>query len=119
MFKRVAVYSVCTVALSAALLNAQDVFVLPGAGTQNGLAQAFVTNPLTSFRTFNTTTGSFAVLPNADASKYFFVGTGPSNNIVALDGSLLTSTSIASLPATASQALVTPDGKLDRKSTRL
>src|SRR5579862_7229099 len=112
MFNRIAVFYACGVVVSAALLEAQSVFVLPGAGNQSSVAQAFVTNPLTTFRAFNTALGSFAVLPNQDASKFFFVGNSTANSIIAMDGMLLRSTIVASLPASASQAILTPDGKV-------
>lgn len=112
MFKGIAVLYACGVVVSAAGLNAQDVFVLPGAGSQNNFAQAFVTNPLGNFRTFNTAPGSFTVLPTRDASKFFFVGTSTANSIIAMDGMLLQSAVVASLSPSASQAIITPDGNL-------
>jgi uncharacterized protein (TIGR03437 family) len=94
------------------LLHAQDLFVLPGAGATNGAVQAFVTNPLTTYREFNAGVGAFALLPNLNASKYFVVASATTNSIVETDGTFLPSTVVANLGTPATQALITPDGKL-------
>ncbi len=110
--KRISALCAFGVALSATWLQAQDLFVLPGAGASNGVVQAFVTNPLTTFRTFSAPVGSFALLPNLDATKFFIVGTSTTNSIFSMDGTFLTAAVVANLPSPANQALITPDGKL-------
>jgi uncharacterized protein (TIGR03437 family) len=112
MLKRVFALCAFGLALPAALLHAQDLFVLPGSGGTNGLAQAFVTNPLTNFGTFSAAVGSFALLPNLAASEYFVVGNLTLNSIYTIQATSLTPTLVASLPAPASQAIITPNGKL-------
>jgi uncharacterized protein (TIGR03437 family) len=112
MLKRVSALCAFGVALSAVLLQAQDLFVLPGAGAASGTVQAFTANPLNTFRTFDAGTGSFALLPNLDASKFFVVATSSSNSIIGMDRTLLTPTLVANLPLPANQAFVTPDGRL-------
>ena len=112
MLKRVFALSALSIALPSMSLRAQDLFVLPGAGSANGAVQAFVTNPLTTFRTFNAGLGSFALLPNLDASKYFVVASSTANSILETDGTFLSSSLVANLGTSASQAALTPDGKL-------
>src|SRR3984957_8313870 len=111
MFKRVVALCAFGLALPAALLDAQDLFVLPGSGGTNGLAQAFVTNPLTNFGTFSAAVGSFALLPNLAASEYFVVGNLTLNSIYTIQATSLTPSLVASLPAPATQAIITPNGK--------
>ncbi|MGA2877337.1 MAG: Ig-like domain-containing protein [Bryobacteraceae bacterium] len=108
------VFALCAfgVALSCVSLHAQDLFVLPGAAATNGEVQAFVTTPLTTFRTFDAGVGAFAVLPNLNASKYFIVGSSTTNSIIATDSTFIPATVVANLGTPASQALITPDGKL-------
>jgi hypothetical protein len=112
MLNRVIALCVLSVGFPSALLRAQDLFVLPGTGAAGSEVQAFVTNPLTTFRTFSAGAGSFALVPNPAASKYFVIASSSTNSVVAMDGALLTPTLVANLPMAASQALVTPDGKL-------
>ena len=112
MLKRVSALCAFGLALSAVSLQAQDLFVLPGTGATNGEVQAFVTNPLTTFRTFDAGAGSFALLPNLDASKFFVVASSTTNSILATDRTFLAPALVANLPTPATQALITPDGKL-------
>jgi uncharacterized protein (TIGR03437 family) len=112
MLKRVSALCAFGLALSALSLQAQDLFVLPGAGAASGEVQAFVTNPLTTFRTFNAGAGSFALLPNLDASKFFIIATSNMNSVLASDGTFLDPALVANLSTPATQAIVTPDGKL-------
>jgi uncharacterized protein (TIGR03437 family) len=112
MLIRVSALCAFGIALSATLLQAQDVFVLPGAGANNGVVQAFVTNPLTNYRTFDAGVGSFALLPNLDASKFFVVASSTAGSIFAVNGTFLAPTLVANLSTTPDQAIVTPDGKL-------
>jgi uncharacterized protein (TIGR03437 family) len=117
MLKRVFALCAVGIALSAVSLQAQDLFVLPGAGAASSEVQAFVTNPLTTFRTFNPGTsaanpgtGAFAVLPNLDASKFFVVASATTDSVYAMDGALLTATPVANLSAPPTQVVITPDG---------
>ncbi len=112
MLIRVSALCAFGLALSAASLQAQDLFVLPGAGANNGVVEAFVTNPLTTYRTFSAGTGSFALLPNLDASKFFAVASSTTNSVMAVNGTFLAPTLVANLSTTPNQAIVTPDGKL-------
>ena len=67
MLKRVSALCAFGLALPAALLQAQDLFVLPGVGATNGVVQAFVTNPLTTFSTFSAGVG--CVCPAAQSGR--------------------------------------------------
>jgi large repetitive protein len=112
MLIRVSALCAFGLALSTASLQAQDLFVLPGAGANNGVLEAFVTNPLTTYRTLDAGVGSFALLPNLDASKFFVVASSTTNSIFTVNGTFLAPTLVASLSTAPSQAIVTPDGTL-------
>jgi uncharacterized protein (TIGR03437 family) len=109
--KRISALCAFGLAQSAMMLQAQDLFVLPGAGATSGAVQAFVTSPLTTFRSFNGGVGSFALLPNSDASKFFIVSSSTTNTILSTDATFISPTLVANL-SSPTQALVTPDGKL-------
>jgi adhesin/invasin len=114
MLKRVSALCAIGVAVSAALLPAQDLFVLPGEGASNGVVEAFVTNPLTNYRTFTAGVGSFALLPTLSAEEFFIVGSSTESSIFSTGVTLLPPSlqAIANLPSPASQAIITPDGSL-------
>ncbi len=112
MFNRVLALCAFGFALPAASLEAQDLFVLPGAGSTSGELQAFVTNPLTTYRTFAAGAGSFAFLPNLNASKYFVVASSIANTILATDGTFLAPALVANLATLPTQAVITQDGKV-------
>jgi uncharacterized protein (TIGR03437 family) len=99
-------------ASSAVSLRAQDLFVLPGAGATNGTSQAYVTNPLSDFRTFTTGVGTFELLPNVNASTFFAVASSTTNTIMATDDTFLSPVLVASLPNPAKQAIITPNGSV-------
>jgi uncharacterized protein (TIGR03437 family) len=114
LMKRTLTLCALVFALSAASLEAQDedLFVLPGSGSPSGEVQALVTSPLNIYRSFLAGVGSFAVLPNSNASEFFVVANSSSGSITALDATLLTPTVVANLPVPATQAFITPDGRL-------
>lgn len=120
MLKRVSVLCAFGVAWSAALLQAQapDLFVLPGPDAANGVAEAFVANPITTsnplsnYRTFTGGVGAFALLPNSSASSFYIVASSTTNSILSSDATFLAPTLVANLPTPASQAIITPNGQL-------
>jgi uncharacterized protein (TIGR03437 family) len=112
MLQRVSSLCAIGVVLSTALLQAQDLFVLPGSQSTSGLVEAFLTNPLNIYRTFNAGLGSFAVLPNLDASKFFIVSSSTTNSILAVGPTLLSPALVANLASSASQAIITPNESL-------
>lgn len=112
MLKRVFALLALGIAMPAACLQAQDLFVLPGAGADNGVVQAFVTNPLTTYRTFTAGIGSFTLLPNLAASEFFVVANSTTDSIYAFQATSLAPTLVANLSTAPNQAIITPDGKL-------
>lgn len=112
MLKRVSALCALGIAIFTAPLEAQDLFVLPGAQSSSSEGQAFVTNPLTTYRTFNTGQGAFAILPNLSASKFFIVAGSSQSSVISTDTSLLTDALVADLPTPATQAVVTPNGQV-------
>lgn len=112
MLKRVSALCALGLTITTALVEAQSVFVLPGAQSSGTEAQAFVTNPLTNYRVFGTGEGAFAILSNPAASKFFIVGNSTQNSIISTDTSLLTNTLVANLRAAATQAIVTQNGQV-------
>lgn len=109
MLKRVSALCALGITICIASLEAQNLFVLPGPQSPSAEGQAFVTNPLTTYRVFSAGQGAFTVLPNLAASKFFVVGSSSQNSVVSMDTSLLTNTLVADLPGTPTQAITTPD----------
>jgi uncharacterized protein (TIGR03437 family) len=112
MLKRVIALCALSITLPTVFIQAQDLFVLPGTGSASGVVQALVTNPLATYRTFNAGAGSFALLPNLNASKFFVVASATTNSIFAMDATLISPTLVANLSTSATQAIITPDGRL-------
>ncbi len=112
MFKRISALCALVLALPATLLQAQDLFVLPGAGANNGEVQAFVTNPLTTFSTFDAGVGAFALLPNLNATEFYVVSSSTANSVYAIQATSLAPALVANLSTPPTQAITTPDGKL-------
>jgi uncharacterized protein (TIGR03437 family) len=112
MLKRVSALCALGIAISTASLQAQDLFVLPGAQSASSEGQAFVTNPLTTYRTFSAGEGAFTILPNLAASTFFVVASSTQDSVVSTNTSLLSDTLVANLPAAATQAVMTPNGQV-------
>lgn len=121
MFKRVLALCTLGVALSAVLLQAQpDLFVLPGYGSPSTVSQAFNValatensqSPVTTFRTFTAGAGTFAIIPNLNASNIFVVASSPTNSITSTNETLLPSALVANLSPVPTQAVMTPDGQV-------
>lgn len=112
MLKRVSALCTLGIAMWAVSLQAQDLFVLPGALSLSTEGQAFITNPLSADRTFTAGQGAFSILANSTATTFFVVASSSENSIIATDTNLVNDTLIANLPLPATQALVTPDGRL-------
>ena len=94
----------------ATFVWAQDLFILPGAGAYNGTVQAFVTNPLSTFRSFNAGDGAFTVLPAFGG--FYIVADSTTDTIATADATLLDTAVVADLPIAATQAVLSPDGSL-------
>jgi uncharacterized protein (TIGR03437 family) len=98
--------------LGALLLQAQDVFVLPGAGSDSGAVAVFTANPLSKITTFDSGNGSFLAIPTLDGSKFFVIADSTAQSITVTDSTFLHPTVVANLSAAARKAVMTPDGKL-------
>jgi uncharacterized protein (TIGR03437 family) len=113
MFKRLSALCAFSLVLGAAALQAQeDLFVLPGAASGSGDVEAFLTNPLSNYRTIVTSLGSFAIIGSPNGSTFYLIASSTTGTIIATDSTLLTPTVVASLPNPASQGIITPDGKV-------
>jgi len=112
MLKRVSALCALGVALGAMLLQAQDVFVLPGAGSNSGAAAAFNASPLGELTTFNSGSGSFLVLPTLDATTFYVIADSTTQTVTSTPATFQQSpTVVANLPSPATAAVITPDGR--------
>lgn len=112
MLQRVFALCALGIAMSAASMQAQNLFVLPGPQSTSTEGQAFVTNPLTTYRTFTVGQGAFAILPNLTDTTFFVVANSTANSVIATNAGLLNNTVLANLPVPPTQAIETPDGNL-------
>jgi uncharacterized protein (TIGR03437 family) len=112
MLERVSGLSALCLALGAMSVQAQDVFVLPGAAAGNGVVAVFASSPLSQINAFNAGIGSFLALPSLDATKFYIIADSTSQTIVSTDTSFLHPVTVASLSSSATAAIMTPDGRL-------
>src|SRR5579862_5534861 len=112
MFKRISGLCALGVACGALVLQAQDVFVLPGAGSGDAAVASFAANPLSEISTFNAGIGSFLVLATPNAAKFYLIADSFNQTITSTDSSFLHPASVASLSTQATAAAITPDGSL-------
>ncbi len=112
MLARVSGLCALCFALGAMVVQAQDVFVLPGVGTSTGAVAVFASSPLSEINTFNAGEGSFLVLPNLAATTYYVIANSTTQTITSTDATFLNPVGVASLPNPATAAVLTPDGKL-------
>lgn len=111
MLERVSGLCALCLALGAMTLQAQDVFVLPGAGAATGVVAAFATSPLSEISTFNAGNGSFLVLPSLDAKKFYVIADSSTQTVTSTDATFLHPAVVASLSSPATAAVLTPDGR--------
>jgi adhesin/invasin len=113
MLKRVSALCALGFALGAVLLQAQDdVFVLPGAGSNVGLVEAFNASPLSQITTFTGGNGSFLVLPTLNAATYYVIADSTAQTITSTSSLFTAPVTVADLPVAPSAAVITPDGKV-------
>lgn len=113
MLARVRVFCALSFGLSGlSLLQAQNLFVLPGPAATNGYVQALTTNPLSNYRVFQAGTGTFALLPNSNATEFYTVASSTTNSVLAFGDTLLNPSVLANLPTSATQAVMTPDARI-------
>jgi uncharacterized protein (TIGR03437 family) len=112
MLKRVSALCALGLVLGSLSLQAQDVFVLPGAGSASGLVSAYTANPLSQITTFNSGNGSFLVLPTVDATKFYIIADSSTQTVTSNDVTFLNPVVVANLAVPATAAVMTPDGRL-------
>jgi uncharacterized protein (TIGR03437 family) len=112
MLKRVSALCALGVAVGSMLLQAQDVFVLPGAGSGSGTVAAFNVNPLAELTSFYSGNGSFLVLPTVDATTFYFIADSTTETVASTTSTFAQAPSVvANLPVPATAAVITPDGR--------
>lgn len=112
MLARLTALCALVVAFSAGPLVAQNLFILPGPNATNGNVQALTANPLSQYRVFAAGTGTFALLPNLTASEFYTVAHSTADSVLEFNSTLLDPSVLADLSTSATQAVMTPDGKL-------
>jgi uncharacterized protein (TIGR03437 family) len=96
--------------LSAAILDAQDVFVLPALNSSSNVS-VFATNPFVSAGSFAGTSVAYQVLSTGDGLKFYVLSNSSVNTILAVDSSFSTVRTIAALPGGVTSAIISPDGR--------
>ena len=94
-------------AVAACVLEAQDVFALPGSASAALVAQVYSANPLSPI-TGVTTTGPGAFLALAAAGKFYIIQA--STSVAVTDSVFATVKSIGTFSQDPTGAVVTPDG---------
>src|ERR1700733_8355592 len=103
MLARVSGLCALGLALGGIAIQAQDVFVLPGAGASGGEVVTFSSSPRSQIEAFPSGDGSFVVLPNLTATNYFVVASSSTQTVTSTDSTFLNPLLVATLssPATA------------------
>lgn len=112
MLQRVVGLCAVGLGLGAMLLQAQYLFVLPGAGSASGTVAAFSSSPLSEINSFTAGNGSFLALPNQDATQFYIVAGSTYQTLTTTYTSFSSPTILASLTSPATNAVMTPDGRL-------
>src|ERR1700730_10268449 len=112
MLQRVAGLCALSLALGAAALQSQELFLLPGAGSNNAAVAAFATSPLSQITNFNSGASSFLALANPSATKFYIIADSSTQTITSIDTTFSNPTAVASLSSPATAAGLTPDGSL-------
>jgi uncharacterized protein (TIGR03437 family) len=112
MLTRVSALCALGLALGAVLLQAQDIFVLPGAGSSSGLVAAFTANPIDEITTLEAGDGSFLVLPTLNLTTFYVIADSTANAITSTNAQFSATVTVANLSVAPSAAVMTPDGNL-------
>ncbi|MGA2211690.1 MAG: hypothetical protein ABSH31_00330 [Bryobacteraceae bacterium] len=112
MLTRVLVLCAFGFAAGATSAQAQDVFVLPGAGSSSELVSPFTASPLSVISTFNSGMGAFLTLTTPDGTKFYTIADSTGQTITSTDANFLNPVNVANLPAPATAAVITPDGSV-------
>ncbi|HYL76942.1 MAG TPA: hypothetical protein VEU96_22185 [Bryobacteraceae bacterium] len=97
--------------LSAAMLDAQNLFVLPAANSGSATVNVFGTNPFAVAGSFAANPSATQVLSTADGLKLYIISNSSANTVMTVDSSFSTVRNIANLPQGATAAIISPDGK--------
>lgn len=97
--------------MGAAILDAQNVFVLPAANSGVSNVNVFGANPFINVGSFNANAGATQILSTADGLKFYIISSFSANTVLAVDSNFSTVRNIASLGQGATAAIISPDGK--------
>lgn len=111
MFKRVLAPCLVCLCMVAAVLQAQDVFVLPGTNSNSQNVFVFTTNPFVSITSFSAGAGAFQVFEKPDGTKLYAVSNSGSATVTSVDNSFAAPHSLGNLGQQATAAVLTPDGR--------
>jgi uncharacterized protein (TIGR03437 family) len=115
MLKRVLLPCLACLVFAAAVLQAQTaqpvLFVLPGGNSNAVNVTALATTPLSQITAFQAGAGSFLLFAKPDNSRFYLVGTSPSQTVTSVDNTFQSPRNILSLTPAAMAAAMTPDGK--------
>ncbi|HTW64675.1 MAG TPA: Ig-like domain-containing protein [Bryobacteraceae bacterium] len=104
--------SVVCLAVAACALQAQRLFVAPGANQGGNNIQVLAVSPLSSITGFQAGDGTFLILGLPDGSKYYAISTASSQSVTKIDSSFEVPEDIAAFPQPPTDAVLTPDGSL-------
>jgi uncharacterized protein (TIGR03437 family) len=102
--------SVVCLAAAASALQAQRLFVEPGASSSAQTVQVLTTAPVSPITGFQAGEGTFLVLGLPDGSKYYAIGSASNQSITAVDNTFLVPQDIAAFPQPPTAAVLSPDG---------
>lgn len=97
--------------LSATMLDAQNLFVLPAANSGSATVNVFGTNPFAVSGSFAANPSATQVLSTVDGLKLYIISNSSVNTVMAVDSNFSTVRNIANLPQGAPAAIITPDGR--------
>ncbi|MGP0074845.1 MAG: Ig-like domain-containing protein [Bryobacteraceae bacterium] len=112
MIKRIPALALLGLALGVMAIQAQDLFVLPGVGSDSGNVAAFATSPLSEITTFSAGNNSFLVLPSVDAATFYVIANSTTDTVTATGQSFTAPVVLGSFTSPATAAIVTPDGNV-------
>jgi len=88
--------------------SAQNIFLLPGAGSLNTNVQVF-SPQLSNLGAFGAGSGAFLVVSNPGGTEFYVISTG-SSQVTSVDSGFDTATAVATLGAPATAAAMSPNG---------
>jgi uncharacterized protein (TIGR03437 family) len=110
MSHRILRTSAVCLAAAASALQAQRLFVEPGASSSGQTVQVLTTSPVSPITGFQSGQGTFLILGLPDGSKYYAIANSPNQSITAVDDTFLVPQDIAALTQPPTAAALSPDG---------